>query len=264
VSLDSSRIADLSDRRVVAVVRGWAPFVLLLIAYELMRDLASAIGMPAHDMARLDRTIFAGYQPTLVLQAAVGRLADADVFEDMGSLVYASHFLLPIALGAWLWTQDRGAFRSFGLTLIVLCGLAFATYVVAPTTPPWLAQPSVVRHLIEETIQRSGVPSSLIWLYSHHDYNLYAAFPSLHAGFPVVAAAAAWGQNRKAGTVLWVWAVIVWVVVVYLGEHYVADVIGGIVYAAIAITVVRALRFATWRRRDQLAIAGVAEGTTSE
>jgi membrane-associated phospholipid phosphatase len=264
VSLDSSRIAVLADRRVVALVRGWAPFVLLLVAYELMRDLAAAIGMPAHDLARLDRALFDGHQPTLVMQAAIGRLADADVFEDMGSLVYATHFLLPIALGVWLWTKDRDAFRRFGLTLIVLCGLAFATYVVAPTTPPWLAQPSAVRHLIEETIQRSGVPSSLIWLYSHHDYNLYAAFPSLHAGFPVVAAAAAWRQSRKAGVVLWVWAVIVWIVVVYLGEHYVADVLGGIVYAAIAIAFVRAVRFPTWRRRNQSAMAGVAEGTTSE
>jgi membrane-associated phospholipid phosphatase len=98
-----------------------------------------------------------------------------------------------------------------------------------------------VRHLIEDTIQRSGVPASLIWLYSHHDYNLYAAFPSLHAGFPVVAAAAAWRQSRKVGVILWVWAVIVWFAVVYMGEHYASDVIGGAVYAAIAIAIARTL-----------------------
>lgn len=249
----------MADRRVMVLARGWAPFVLLLVTYELMRDLATAVGMPAHDLARLDRTLFNGYQPTLVLQAAVGRLADADVFQDLGSLVYGMHFLLPIAVGAWLWRKDRDAFRSFGLTLIGLCALAFVTYVVAPTTPPWLAQPSEVKHLIEETVQRSGVPSSLVWLYSHHDYNLYAAFPSLHAGFPVVAAAAAWRQSRTAGMVLWVWALIVWVAVVYLGEHYVADVIGGIAYAIIAIAIVRALL-----ARRQVAIAGVTAGTTSE
>jgi membrane-associated phospholipid phosphatase len=250
VTLDPTRIAALADRRLPAVVRGWAPFVLLLVAYEAMRDLASLLGMPAHDLAGLDRTLFDGHQPTLVLQAAVGKLADADVFEDVGSMVYAMHFLLPIAIGAWLWTKDGVAFRNFGLTLVVLCGLAFVTYVVAPTAPPWLAQPSAVRHLIEETVQRSSVPPSLLWLYSQHDYNLYAAFPSLHAGFPVVAAAAAWSQNRKAGVVLWVWAVIVWVAVVYLGEHYVADVIGGVVYAALAIAIVRAFTARMERRRS--------------
>ena len=221
---------------------------MLLVAYELMRDAASALGMPAHDLARLDRTLFDGYQPTLVLQAAIGKLADAELFEETGSLVYATHFLLPVAVGAWLWTKDREAFRRFALTLVVLCGLAFVTYVIAPTAPPWLAQPTAVRHVIEQTIQRSGMPSSLVWLYSHHDYNLYAAFPSLHAGFPVVAAAAVWRQSRKAGTVLWVWAVIVWVVVVYLGEHYVADVIGGIVYAVIAMTIARSLAARFLRR----------------
>ncbi|HEX9100212.1 MAG TPA: phosphatase PAP2 family protein [Candidatus Dormibacteraeota bacterium] len=249
MSLDSSRITALADRRFVVAVRGWAPFVLLLVAYEVMRDLASLIGMPAHNLASLDRTLFDGYQPTLVLQAAVGKLSDADVFEDAGSVVYAMHFLLPVAVGAWLWARDRAAFRNFGLTLIVLCGLAFATYVLAPTAPPWLAQPSAVRHLMEETIQRSSLPSSLVWLYSQHDYNLYAAFPSLHAGFPVVAAAAAWGQNRKVGGLLWVWAVIVWIAVVYLGEHYVADVIGGVAYATLAITMVRVFTARTGRRR---------------
>ena len=249
MSLDSTRIAAWADRRLPALVRGWAPFVLLLVAYEVMRDLASMLGMPAHNLAILDRTLFDGYQPTLVLQAAVGKLADADIFEDVGSAVYAMHFLLPVAVGAWLWSKDRIAFRNFGLTLVVLCALAFATYVVAPTAPPWLAQPAAVKHLIEETIQRSSLPSSLVWLYSQHDYNLYAAFPSLHAGFPVVAAAAAWGQNRKSGALVWVWAVIVWIAVVYLGEHYVADVIGGVVYAALAIAIVRVMTARTERRR---------------
>jgi membrane-associated phospholipid phosphatase len=228
----------------MVLIRGWAPFVLLLVAYEAMRDLASALGLPAHNLAPLDRTLFDGYQPTLVLQSEVGNLADVDLLEDLGSLVYATHFLLPIAVGAWLWTRDQAAFRAFGLTLVALCALAFATYVIAPTSPPWLAQPASVRHLIEETIQRSGVPSSLVWLYAHHDYNLYAAFPSLHAGFPVLAAVAAWRQNRKVSVALWTWAAVVWVVVVYLGEHYVTDVIGGVAYALIAIVIVRTLRAA--------------------
>src|SRR4029077_2052790 len=141
VSLGSTPIAALADRRLLLLVRGWAPFVMVLVAYEVMRDAASALGMPAHDLARFDRTLFAGYQPTLVLQAAIGRLADADVFDDLGSVVYATHFLLPVAVGIWLWKKDHDAFRRLGLTLVVLCGLAFITYVIAPTTPPWLAQP---------------------------------------------------------------------------------------------------------------------------
>ena len=213
----------------------------LLVAYELMRDLASAIGVEPHNLAPFDRHMFDGYEPTLVLQAAAAQIADRDLLEDAGSLIYGAHFLLPIALGAWLWAKDRAAFSRFGFTLVILCAMAFATYVVAPTSPPWLAQPSAVRHVIEDAIQRSGLPRSLLWLYSNHDYNLYAAFPSLHAGFPVVAAAAAWQRNRVLGGLLYFWAVVVWLAVVYLGEHYVTDVVGGIVYAALAIAIVRTI-----------------------
>lgn len=226
-------------RSAVALFRGWAPFAGLLAAYELMRDAAAAVGMPPHNLAGLDRALFGGYQPTLVLQAAIDRSRDADLVEDLGSMVYATHFMLPIAVGAWLWIRHREAFQTFGLTLVVLCALAFATYVAAPTSPPWLAQPQSVQHLISIAIARSGLPPGLTWLYAHHDYNLYAAFPSLHAGFPVVAAAAAWQVNRRVGILLGAWALVVWVSVVYLGEHYVADIVGGMVYAAAAILIVR-------------------------
>jgi membrane-associated phospholipid phosphatase len=239
-------------RGVVALVRGWAPFVGLLVAYELMRDLASAIGVQPHNLAPFERNLFDGYEPTLVLQAAAAQLADRDLLEDAGSLVYGAHFLLPIAVGAWLWSKDRDAFSRFGFTLVILCAMAFATYVIAPTSPPWLAEPSAVRHVIDNAIQRSGLPSSVLWLYSNHDYNLYAAFPSLHAGFPVVAAAAAWQRNRVIGTLLFVWAALVWLAVVYLGEHYVADVVGGIAYAAVAIALVRVIT----ARRARIALAG--------
>jgi membrane-associated phospholipid phosphatase len=239
-------------QRSMAALRGWAPFVSLLAAYEAMRDAAALVGAPPHNLALFDRRLFDGYEPTLVLQAAAAQLSDADFLEDAGSLVYAAHFLLPVAVGAWLWTRDRDAFNRFGFTLVILCAMAFATYVIAPTSPPWLAQPGSVRHVTEDAIQRSGLPAGLLWLYSNHDYNLYAAFPSLHAGFPVIAAGAAWQRNRIAGIVLSAWAVVVWVAVVYLGEHYVTDVLGGIAYALTAILIVRML---TRRRRRELALA---------
>ena len=222
----------------LALIRGWAPFVAVLVAYELMRDIAAMVGVPPHNLAAVERALFGGHEPTLVLQAAIGRLGDSDLFEDVASFVYSAHFVLPVAVGAWLWARNRTEFQRFGLSLVVLCSLAFVTYVIAPTAPPWLAQPDSVQHLMQQTVLRLDLPSALTWLYAHHDYNLYAAFPSLHAGFPVLAAVAAWRQDRRVGTVLTVWAALVWIAVVYLGEHYVTDVLGGILYAMVALTIV--------------------------
>ncbi|MHB8503473.1 MAG: phosphatase PAP2 family protein [Candidatus Acidiferrales bacterium] len=132
----------------------------------------------------------------------------------------------------------------------------------SPAAQPRPFRPAPVQplriHARDPAIQRSGLPPSLLWLYSKHDYNLYAAFPSLHAGFPVVAAAAAWQRNRVLGALLYCWAVIVWLAVVYLGEHYVTDVVGGIAYAALAIAIVRTIT----ARRAHGALAG-APGSQS-
>jgi membrane-associated phospholipid phosphatase len=225
----------------VAALLGWAPFAVVLMAYELMRELAAMLRVPPHNLSGVERALFGGYEPTLVLQATIAKLGDADLIEDAGSLVYSAHFLLPVAIGAWLWMRSRAEFHRFGLSLVVLCALAFITYVVMPTAPPWLAQPQSVQHLMQIAVLRSGLPPDLTWLYSHHDYNLYAAFPSLHAGFPVLAAAAAWRRNKAVGFVLSIWAIVVWVTVVYLGEHNVADVVGGILYAGIALIIVALL-----------------------
>lgn len=238
--MDRPAVAQ-EPNRAVALLVGWAPFVLLLMAYELMRDVASTLRVEPHNLSGVERALFGGYEPTLVLQTAIGKLGDADLIDDLGSLVYSAHFLLPIIVGAWLWRRNRADFHRFGLSLVVLCALAFLTYVVAPTAPPWLAQPQSVQHLMQDAVLRSGLPPAVTWLYSHHDYNLYAAFPSLHAGFPVLAAAAAWRQNKVVGIALSIWAILVWVTVVYLGEHYVADVVGGILYAAIALVIVSLL-----------------------
>jgi membrane-associated phospholipid phosphatase len=236
------RAADApGSNRAVALLLGWAPFVLVLTAYELMRDLAATLHVPPHNLAGVERALFGGYEPTLVLQTTIAKLGDADLIDDAGSLVYSAHFLLPVIVGAWLWSRNRAEFHRFGLSLVVLCALAFVTYVVAPTAPPWLAQPQSVQHLMQDAVLRSGLPPALTWLYSNHDYNLYAAFPSLHAGFPVLAAAAAWRRNKAVGVLLSIWAIVVWVTVVYLGEHYVADVVGGILYATIALSIVSLL-----------------------
>jgi hypothetical protein len=48
------------------------------------------------------------------------------------------------------------------------------------------------------------------------------------------------------------WTVVVWIAVVYPGEHYVIDVLGGIAYAAVAVLVV-----AWWRRGAARRVAPV-------
>src|SRR5215470_2743388 len=46
----------------------WGPFLLLFLAYEEMRGFAAKTGFQPHDLSGLERTLFGGSVPTLVLQ----------------------------------------------------------------------------------------------------------------------------------------------------------------------------------------------------
>jgi len=212
-------------------LRDWAPFALLLVAYELLRDASAWLAVPRHDLSGLERSLMAGHEPTVLLQAVFYRPSVVGWQDVLGTAVYFLHFVVPAAVGLVFWLGDRARFHRFVASLVAVCGLAFATYLVAPTTPPWLAAPGLIHHVIDETLAKLQVPTSILWAYSHRDYNLYAAFPSLHAAFPLVATIHAWGYRRWLGPMMGGWTLLVWAMVVYLGEHLVLDVAGGIVFA---------------------------------
>lgn len=83
-------------------------------------------------------------------------------------------------------------------------------------------------------------------VYGRLNPNQVAAFPSLHAAYPVLAAVYAWRRYRALAVFLVVWAAGVWFSIVYLGEHYVVDALMGLVYVAVATVIVE--RVAAARR----------------
>ena len=79
--------------------------------------------------------------------------------------------------------------------------------------------------------------------------NGVAAFPSLHAGYPFLAFLV---LRRAFGRIAWLafaYACLVWWAIVFTGDHYMIDVLGGIAYAAAAYFVTRRLSAAVGRRR---------------
>jgi hypothetical protein len=214
------------------------PFLLLFFAYEVMRGFASKTGFAPHDLSGLERALFGGHVPTLVLQGALYH-ADAVGWLDLvGMFFYFMHFVLPVAMGFVLWLTSRELYWRFASALLLLCFLAFVTYLFFPSTPPWLEFPHQVHKISDETIAKLHVDYFVSPIYQRLDPNLYAAFPSLHAAFPVVAAVYAWQTRRRLALFLCGWALCVWLSVVYLGEHYVVDALDGLLYVAAAVLIV--------------------------
>ena len=78
-------------------------------------------------------------------------------------------------------------------------------------------------------IVSTTLPSAISPYYSAINPNPVAAFPSLLAAFPFLGYLAV--RETFARRVSWLtlgWCVMVWFSVVYLGEHYVVDVVAGV------------------------------------
>jgi membrane-associated phospholipid phosphatase len=104
----------------------------------------------------------------------------------------------------------------------------------------------IVHKILNETVDKLWGPNYWVSpLYSHLNPNQFAAFPSLHAAFPALAAVYAWRRYRLLALALVAWTLAVGMSIVYLGEHYVVDVLDGFLYVAAATVIVETV--SRWR-----------------
>ena len=224
--------------RGLAFLADWGPFLLLFFAYEAMRGFASKTGFAPHDLSGLERTVFGGTLPTLTLQHAFYHPGVVGPQDLIAMFLYFMHFPLPILVGFVFWLNSREHYRRFIAALLLMCFLAFVTYLFWPSAPPWWQVKDVYK-VIDRTVQ-------LLWgnqyfvsgIYHSFNPNRFAAFPSLHAAFPALAAVYAWRRYRPLSIVLIVWSIAVLLAIVYLGEHYVVDALAGYAYVAAATLLV--------------------------
>jgi PAP2 superfamily len=231
-------------------IADWTPFLLLFLAYEAMRGFAAKTNFQPHDLSGLERWVFAGTIPTQVLQHDFYHPGVVGVQDIVAMLFYFMHFVLPIVVGFIFWVTSREYYWRFVAALLLMCFLAFVTYLFWPSAPPWYQLHDVVK-INDQTVRTLWGFTLVTPLYHSFNPNAFAAFPSLHAAFPMLAAVYAWQRYRllAAGLVLWSAAVIL--SIVYLGEHYVVDALVSVFYVAAATIIVETVS----RRRARAASA---------
>jgi len=233
--------------RGLAFLADWGPFLILFFAYEAMRGFASKTGFAPHDLSGLERAVFGGSLPTLTLQRDFYHPGVVGPQDLVAMFFYFMHFPLPILVGFVFWLNSRGHYRRYIAALLLMSFIAFITYLFWPSATPWYQVQGVYK-IIDRTVQ-------VLWpnqyyvsgIYHSFNPNRFAAFPSLHAAFPALAAVYAWHRYRPLSIVLILWSLAVLLSIVYLGEHYVVDALAGYVYVAVAAALVEGFR--RWRAR---------------
>jgi hypothetical protein len=235
-------ITDLR-RKVPRFVVEWAPFMGVLFVYDRLRGFAD--GMLTHvrefPQIRVEAALFGRPIPTVWLQSHLWHGAhDLRWWDYACWFVYMTHFVATLLIAAVLWTWAHQHFARFASMVCVLALTGFATYVLYPAVPPWLA----AQH---GAIGEANRTVKIVWPHvpiAHygnifdagtHYANNVAAMPSLHAGYALLVVLFLW---RFAPT--WVRPLLVLYppamafALVYGGEHYIVDCIAGWAYAAFA------------------------------
>ena len=241
---------------VAQLLLAWWPLGVVLVAYavaqwinsplggRLEQGAPNALGFPLHisEPGVADRALF-GTLPSAWLQDRLYTPAQAHWWDAPLALVYVSHFVaIPLAV-AVLWFRRSDRFRRCLWAVLVTTGVGIVTYVVYPMAPPWLA--AQLGH-VEPVARISGIgwqALELPWVggllgSSQAASNPVAAMPSLHAGSAALVLLLFWSVARWWGRcLLAVYAALMAFTLVYTGEHYVVDVLGGWSAAAIGAIV---------------------------
>jgi hypothetical protein len=156
----------------------------------------------------------------------------------------AQLIVVPGAL-IWLYRRSHTHYELLRNTVLATWLIALPIYGLFPVAPPRLADVGLVDTITTQT--GIALDSKLTTSF----YNPIAAVPSLHAGFAVAVSAAVAGalRQRWARIAAWTWAPLICLAVVATGNHFVADIVAGVIVTVLGFLLGRAAsRFAAGER----------------
>ena len=234
------------NKRTRRFIGDWGPFVFLFLSFEAMYGIVGGLPSLVHieEPITADLRLF-GYVPTLVLQ----QFYRNPFLDYLGAFFYSLHFIAPTFFAFVLWKYYPANFRKYTLALAIGTYSALVTFLVYPVAPPWYGLNHTFNatwngvnaiRILFQVDKNMGIPLYRT-IFDYVSSNQFAAFPSLHAMFPWVISLYALKIEKKRALPILLFPAGVWFSAVYLGEHYVVDVIGGIIYGTCAFLLVEKL-----------------------
>lgn len=227
----------------LSFLREFVPFTIIIFAYQILRgyadDLAGYVNIDS--IIQLERFLF-GNIPTVVLQEKFYTHGNYHIYDFLAFILWALHFVVPLAFAFILWRYRKRLYWQFVLSLICLTFAGFITYIVFPLAPLWLASRiGELEHvsLIRDDLLNSfefGKSTSLFIIYATPNH--VAAMPSLHAAYPCLVFLYILRYFKNFAVAAFIYCIALWTSLVYGGDHYVIDVLVGIVYAGISFLII--------------------------
>lgn len=236
-------------RRGWTFIIDWLPLLMLVLVYEAFRGIADDLNgrVAFWPLINADQLMFGGVTGPEYLQERFFDPVRTAWYDWTASLLYSAHYITPVALGFALWLRSRALFWRFSLSLVFLFGAGFVSYYFYPAAPPWMASEmgliAPIDRVLIHTLSNFGATEPFALAYQEFSPNPVAAMPSLHAALPVLLTLIIISIAGPKALPLLAYPLVGGFFWVYLGEHYLIDVLIGWLYGAVAFLAVWAVLF---------------------
>jgi membrane-associated phospholipid phosphatase len=183
---------------------------------------------------RIDRAIGLGDLPGLRLQRALARPGAIGRADQVLVWSHWVWFLVPHLTVAFLLLRRPALFPRGAARMYAVFDIGVIGYWAIPTAPPWYAAEQGVLSQSDPALRRMmREHGEAFWkaawapLYDVLGGNPLAAMPSLHFATSLMAAHLLREAGLLPGAIGWTYAITLGFALVYLGEHYVVDLMAG-------------------------------------
>lgn len=179
----------------------------------------------------VDRVLGAGELPTIRAQRALAGLGRGNVADRFLTWVHWVWFFEPYLALILILIRHNERFPRAARQMAATYDLGCVVYFAVPTAPPWWASEQrltdgKVRRIMVEVGERTWGKA---WepMYDTLGGNPWAAMPSLHFATSLMAAIHLAEAGPAEGVAGYAYAGTLGFALVYLGEHYVTDLLAG-------------------------------------
>ncbi|HXF32503.1 MAG TPA: phosphatase PAP2 family protein [Solirubrobacterales bacterium] len=217
--------------------RDVALFAMQMWAFTVVHE------MPYDDPERLRGRLYTRYPIEVDSKIGFGRLPGARLqnllegrrgTKALDRFLTVTHWLWffePYTVLAWILVRHPERFPRAARQMAAVFDAGAVGYWAVPTAPPWWSsEQGLTKEPVRRIMVEVGEP---LWgrywgpLYAALGGNPWAAMPSLHFATSVAAATSLAEASPEEGAVGWGYALTLGFGLVYLGEHYVTDLLAG-------------------------------------
>lgn len=226
-----------SRKRDVALyaMQMWAFIMVHEIPYDDPQRLRSRLRSRYPIVA--DRVLGAGKLPNVRLQRALAQRPRIGLVNRFLTWTHWIWFFEPYLALALILVRNNDRFPRAARQMAAVFDVGCAVYFALPTAPPWWSSENGVT---DEPVRRIMVEvgedtwgSAWPKMYDALGGNPWAAMPSLHFATSLLAALSLAEAGRVEGAIGWTYAGTLGFALVYLGEHYVTDLVAGAALVAL-------------------------------